>query len=668
MSGIKKKKPKKKASVVLFFVELVVLIVLVCGIFLYAKINEGLGQIGSRSGAGTTAVAANAAAGGENVAGGNTGTTGQGTVEGAAAVQQQPSEGTAAVQQPLEGTDAAYGDTVQTAAAQQLPAEQAVATGATTLSGETVTHVGTDADPNADADAAEENEGVSANEAIRGYTNILLVGIDTRDVNQIDYANSDTMIIASINNDTGKVRMISVYRDTLLNVQDNYSMTLAQGDSDEEPAVGEDEIEYFEADYEEEYTPIEEDYNDGGYDDGGYDDGGYDDGGGNGGGDDGYYEDQGSDEGSSHNSESYYSEPDTSWTPVSSTPSTASSSSSSADSTISFYTESDVWSDYASISNSSGTSSAADSVSSVPGGTESVFSEPDSEVSEYAGNEYYNYTESGAETTGQQLGETTAAGRYDKANAAYASGSTKQILSMLNRNLDLNIHDIVVVDFSAVAKLVDDIDGIDVWMTYQEIVHMNNYCQETSKVTGLAYTPIEPEEMPREYHLNGVQAVSYARIRYTAGNDMKRTQRQRVVIEKIISKAKKRGLDAVNGMINDVFPLCKTSFSPAEIIKLATQAFNFEIEKTSGFPFEHIEKNVYIGSKKLDCVVPVTLEVNVQELHEFLFDDKDYECSATVKEYSNDISVLSGLTIASRDVAIKNSVIEESGGEADVVT
>ena len=63
----------------------------------------------------------------------------------------------------------------------------------------------------------------------------------------------------------------------------------------------------------------------------------------------------------------------------------------------------------------------------------------------------------------------------------------------------------------------------------------------------------------------------------------------------------------------------------------------------------------------------ISYHLYVQELHEFLFDDEDYECSATVKEYSNDISVLSGLTEASRDVAAKNSVIGESGGEADVV-
>ena len=284
----------------------------------------------------------------------------------------------------------------------------------------------------------------------------------------------------------------------------------------------------------------------------------------------------------------------------------------------------------------------------------------------YANNDVFDNSTLSEESNGY-TGVTTAAGRYDKANAAYANGSAKQLLTMLNRNLDLNIHDYIVVDFNAVAKLVDDIDGIDVWMTKQEIIHMNNYCQETSRVTGLSYTPIEPEEEPRDYHLNGVQAVSYARIRYTTGNDMKRTQRQRVVIHKIINKAKKRGLQAVNGMINDVFPLCKTSLSSSEIIRLATQMFSFEIEKTTGFPFEHIEKNVYVGSKKLDAVVPVTLADNVKELHEFLFDETDYRVSSTVLEYSSDIESLSNLTAKSRDAAVKNSVIGQSGGEADVV-
>ena len=764
MADQRKKKPKKtKASLILFIVELVVLVVLVGAIFGYAKINEGLRNIGTAdfgNAAAGNATVGNATAG--NAAAANTVTANTGNIvadSASASVEgvmlaNTSATGEVVVDELIEETvedesvkknsnsdekasksdkKASESDKKSSEADEETvkkkTSENAIATGSKTLKGETVTHVGTDEDPNADADAAEENEGISRNEKMKGYTNVVLVGIDTRDVDQIDYANSDTMIIASINNDTGNVRMVSVYRDTLLNVQDDYSMSLSQGDLDEEPAsyaeaevIGETTA-HEEPAYDDEYEPIDDSYDeggyddggydDGGYDDGGYDDGGYDDGGYDEGGDDGYdpvdeggYDDGGYDEGGDDGydpvddggyddggNEGDYDDGgndggDDGYDPVDEGGSTGDDGNHTDDGS----TGGDAGNETVEETGDNGNASAEDDVAPVeedeadPASEEDkeskedtedkednedrndayIFEEPDDDVSEYADNEYYNYSETGTVAT-SQLGETTAAGRYDKANSAYANGSTKQLLQMLNKNMDLNIHDIIVVDFSSVAKLVDDLGGIDVWMTFEEVTHMNNYCQETSKVTGLDYTPIEPEEMPREYHLNGVQAVSYARIRYTAGNDMKRTQRQRVVIQKVVEKAKKNGLDAVQGMINDVLPMCKTSFSIAEIIKLARQAFGFDIEKTAGFPFEHIEKTVYVGSKALDAVVPVTLETNVQELHEFLFDDEDYECSATVKEYSNDISVLSGLTEASRDVAAKNSVIGESGGEADVV-
>ena len=75
-------------------------------------------------------------------------------------------------------------------------------------------------------------------------------------------------------------------------------------------------------------------------------------------------------------------------------------------------------------------------------------------------------------------------------------------------------------------------------LTDEEVVHMNNYCVGTSEITGKSYERIEPE-VAGTYHLNGVQAVSYTRIRYTAGNDYKRTERQRELIAKIVAKAKK---------------------------------------------------------------------------------------------------------------------------------
>ena len=79
---------------------------------------------------------------------------------------------------------------------------------------------------------------------------------------------------------------------------------------------------------------------------------------------------------------------------------------------------------------------------------------------------------------------------YTKANAAYARGSAEQAISMLNTNLDLDISDYATADFSALVEVIDDLGGLDIPMSYAELVHMNNYCVETSELTGREYTPI----------------------------------------------------------------------------------------------------------------------------------------------------------------------------------
>ena len=121
---------------------------------------------------------------------------------------------------------------------------------------------------------------------------------------------------------------------------------------------------------------------------------------------------------------------------------------------------------------------------------------------------------------------------YEKCNAAYAYGGAQQALTMLNTNLDLNIQDYVTVNFAAVTEVVDCLGGVDIEMTRDEVIHMNNYCEGTAAVTGKSYEPIEvpAEDITQTYHLDGTQATSYARIRYGGGDDYKRTERQRTVI------------------------------------------------------------------------------------------------------------------------------------------
>ena len=74
-------------------------------------------------------------------------------------------------------------------------------------------------------------------------------------------------------------------------------------------------------------------------------------------------------------------------------------------------------------------------------------------------------------------------GEYRKATECYYFGGPSRAISMLNKNLDLDITDFVTVDFTAVADVVDALGGIDIDVQEDEIVHLNNYQVEGSQVT-----------------------------------------------------------------------------------------------------------------------------------------------------------------------------------------
>lgn len=230
---------------------------------------------------------------------------------------------------------------------------------------------------------------------------------------------------------------------------------------------------------------------------------------------------------------------------------------------------------------------------------------------------------------------------YTKANAAYAYGGAQQLMTMMNKNLDLSLDGYVTVDFAAVAETIDLLGGLDIEMTADEVEHMNNYCVETSEATGKSYEEIYPED--GVHHLNGVQAVSYARIRYTAGNDFRRAARQRLVIYKMVEKAKNSSWTTLNKIVDTVCPMVATSLSKAEILKMGMNMITYDIEDQSGFPTKHLEGETIKEAVGTDAVLPVTLEQNVIALHQFLYpEETDYVPSATVQEYSDHIIEESG--------------------------
>lgn len=222
---------------------------------------------------------------------------------------------------------------------------------------------------------------------------------------------------------------------------------------------------------------------------------------------------------------------------------------------------------------------------------------------------------------------------YNKCNAAYAKGGPEQAINMLNMNLDMNITDFVTVGFAGLTDAIDALGGVDIDVDEAEIGHLNNYQLCIAEDLKREYTPVTSTGYQR---LDGLQATGYCRIRYTAGDDFKRAERQREVLSAVADQAKKASLPTLTETANSVFEEVYTSLDLSEIVDMLGDVNKYYISESDGFPQENMRQTGTIGSKG-SCVIPTSLEENVKWLHKFLFDADNYEPSDTVKQCSEKI-------------------------------
>ncbi|WP_270362766.1 LCP family protein [Eubacterium ramulus] len=230
--------------------------------------------------------------------------------------------------------------------------------------------------------------------------------------------------------------------------------------------------------------------------------------------------------------------------------------------------------------------------------------------------------------------------KFRKANAAYSAGGAEQAVTMLNRNLDLDIDNYVAFDFKSVAEAIDILGGVEIDIESQaEMDYLNDYISYTSEYVGGSDEMID--HLGKQT-LNGVQAVSYARIRYTAGGDFKRAERQRRVLNELIKKAKDASLTELNELVNTIFPEVSTDLTQKDIISMMPVMLKYDMANSGGFPYD---KTTDTPSKKIgSIVIPCDLESNVIQLHKQLFGTEDYQPSETVQSYNDTIIDLTGKT------------------------
>lgn len=220
----------------------------------------------------------------------------------------------------------------------------------------------------------------------------------------------------------------------------------------------------------------------------------------------------------------------------------------------------------------------------------------------------------------------------DKVNHAYSFGGPQLALDTLNKNLDLNISEFVAINFDSVRYAVDSVGGVTMEIDSEETKYINRYLNSLNTQFGTSSPNITKAGV---YTLDGVQALSYGRIRYTSGGDYKRTERMRDVLLAVFNKAKNMDIATLNKLLDSMLPHVYTNISKTQILNEIPRINSYTVQNNFGWPDVDM-----VDGKKISGIwygVPINLEKSVSKLHEDLFNQKDYVPSEQVKSISSSI-------------------------------
>ncbi|HIV62318.1 MAG TPA: LCP family protein [Candidatus Butyricicoccus avistercoris] len=155
---------------------------------------------------------------------------------------------------------------------------------------------------------------------------------------------------------------------------------------------------------------------------------------------------------------------------------------------------------------------------------------------------------------------------------AYSFGGAKLAIKTINQSFGLDITDYAEVNFQQMAELIEAIGGVNIDVSDAERKEANKYITEYYESYGLEPILIEQTGYQR---LNGVQAMTYARIRKGGtGDDWGRVERQGIVLNAMFAEIKNKSLPELITLMPKLMPYITTSLTKTEMISLAKGALS----------------------------------------------------------------------------------------------
>ena len=197
----------------------------------------------------------------------------------------------------------------------------------------------------------------------------------------------------------------------------------------------------------------------------------------------------------------------------------------------------------------------------------------------------------------------------NRLNVAYRYGGTSLMNDTFKVNFGLEIDGNVMVDFDEFTDIIEILGGVTLEISSAEAKYMNDRSDNSFKA-GVNY-------------MNAEDALTFTRMRYAAGGDYGRTDRQRRVLMAIAESFRDADLITIFNVIDQVLPHIVTNLTDAQIIEYATKGLtilgNGGTMDTLRIPQDDAHYNANI--RGMAVLVP-NLEACREDLREFIYDNE----------------------------------------------
>ena len=196
-------------------------------------------------------------------------------------------------------------------------------------------------------------------------------------------------------------------------------------------------------------------------------------------------------------------------------------------------------------------------------------------------------------------------GQYDWLTHTFRYGGADLMMREVRECFKVDVERYIRVNFTTFKKGIDSVGGIDITLTAAEAAYVNTGTKRKIYTAG-------------ENHLDSTAALVYARCRHI-DSDWHRIERQRNVIQAVVTKTKDLSVGELNDLLNNVLPLVQTNLTRLEITELLLSAPKYrgvQIKQTT-IPIS----GSYGGMRGLGgrSLFSVDFDTNAKALREFIY-------------------------------------------------